>query len=462
MSQINRLENEQAKVAAATKDIRAYVDGLVDAASFVEMNAFCRGKSALDGEAIAGEGVLCGTATLFGYPVVVVAQNVDALYGSFGKATADKICRAFDLAEKRGIAVLSVLDSKGARVGEGVEMLEGYGAVLKRASTYYEANGLHIAVIKGQVTGLMATYAAIADFRLMEKGGAMSILAPQVVAAKTGKPHEAVTSAEANAAAGNVDFVCENAEETAAVLHDLWDWFVGVYHSDDDPNREAPDIASGFTVDSLMDALVDDGDYLEFRKETGKAAKCYLAHINGIAVGVVACDRQESPVLDAKAAKKVLDFQVVLSRAGASLVTLVDADGFENNENGTLLDSMAGIATYMADDDICRVAVVVGNAIGSVYTLLASKGLGFDYSVAFEGAVIAPMAPDAAVHLVYADVLKEKGNGEDVKKALADLYAKEQGDAFAAAEKGYVDEVIDPQTLRPYVANALMMLGADE
>lgn len=462
MSQMDRLENEQEKVELATKSIRAYVEGLVDGASFVEMNAFSRGVSAIDGEPIVGEGVLCGTATLFGYPVVVVAQNVDALYGSFGVATADKICRAFDLAEKRGIALLSVLDSKGARVGEGVEMLEGYGAVLKRASAYYEANGLHICVIKGQATGLAATFAAIADFRLMEKGGAMSILAPNVVAAKTGKAHEAVTSAIANAAAGNVDFVCENAEETTAVLHDLWDWFVGVYQSEDDPNRETPALSEGYTVDNLLEALVDDGDYLEFRKETGKAAKCCLAHVNGIAVGVVACDYQYSPVLDAKAAKKVLDFQVVLSRAGASLVTLVDADGFEHNEDGTLLDSMAGLATYLADEDICRVAVVVGRAIGAAYTLLASKGIGFDYSVAFDGAVIAPVAPEAAVHLVYADVLKDKGNSEAVQNELAVLYAKEQGDAFAAAAKGYVDEVIDPATLRPYVANALLMLGADE
>ncbi|MBQ4444206.1 MAG: hypothetical protein II896_06105 [Clostridia bacterium] len=462
MSQINRLEEVQARLAEATKDIRAYVDGLVDESSFVEMNAQAEGVSRLDGAPIAGEGVLVGTATLFGYPVVVVAQNAGALYGSFGRATADKICRAFDLAQKRGIAVVSVLDSKGARVGEGVDMLEGYGAVLKRASQFYEANGLHVCIVKGQATGLMATFAAIADFRLMEEGGALSILAPQVVAAKTGKPHEAVTSALANAQKGTVDFVCENGEETSAVLHDLWDWFVGVYRSEDDPNREAPALSEGYTVDALLDALADDGDYLEWRKETGKAARCVLAHVNGVAVGVVACDYAESPVLDAKAAKKVLDFQVVLSRAGATLITLVDSDGFENNEDGTLLDSMAGLATYMADEDIPRVAVAVGRAVGAAYTLLASKGMGFDYSLAFPDAVIAPVRPEAAVHLEYQDELKEKGNTPEVRKAIEKAYAEDYGNAFDAAKKGYVDEVIDPSTLRPYVANALLVLGADE
>ena len=462
MSQLNRLEQEQALVAQATKEIREYVEALVDDASFVETNAFSVGQSRIDGAPIVGEGVLCGTATMWGQPIVVVAQNVDALYGSMGKATADKICRAFDLALRRNIPVLSVLDSMGARVGEGVAMLEGYGAVLKKASDFYMQNGLHLCVIKGQASGLAAAYAAIADFRLMDKGGILSVAAPAVIAARAAGTFDVAASAEANLAAGEADFVCDDLASVKAALDDLWNWYACNYETADDPNRETPALDEGYTLDALMAALVDDNDYLEFRASVGAAAKCYLAHVNDISVGVVACDYAACATLSTADAEKVLDFLVVLSRAGATLITLVDSDGLSDEEHKGLIEDMAGIATYMADEDINRIAVCVGHAVGAAYTLLASKGIGFDYSVAFPDAVIAPIAPTAAVHLAYADILKEKGNGQDVQDALAAAYARDKGDAFDAAAKGYIDEVIAPSTLRPYVANALLLLGADE
>lgn len=454
MSNYIRLEKTCAALDAATKDIREYLNNLVDEMSFVELNAFAAGADRLNGAPIPGEGVLCGTATIEGVPVAVVAQNVAALYGSFGKAQANKICRTFELAAKRKMPVISILDSAGARVGEGVEMLEAYGAVLRSVADFGD-RGLHFCIVKGQAVGLMAAFAQLADYRIAAHDAVLSVTAPAVLAARVG--NASATSAASLAKDGYVDFVCKDVASVADCLRKLVGWYTIVGDSEDDPNREAPALAEDISAEALMAALADDGEGLEYAADRGTNARCFLAHVFNLAVGVVVVGGK----LSENDCGKINCFACNLSDAGAALITLVNSEGFEDEKAGELADSMA-MLTLAFSDRQPKIAVCVGNAIGNAYTMLASKGIGFDYSLAFVNACISPVAPDAAVHLVYADVLKEKGNSPEVQAQLAELYRAEHCDAFAAAQKGYVDAVIDPATLRPYVANALGMLGAKE
>lgn len=459
MSNSDRLEQEQIALAGATREIRAYVDEIVDEASFVQINAFSVGRDRLNGAPVLGEGVLCGTATVNGYPVVVIAQNAACMYGSFGKAQADKICRAFALAATRDIPVISVLDSSGARVGEGVEVLEAYGAVLKCASDYWNEGGLHLCVIKGQALGLFAAYAQLADYRLMQKGAVMAAESPAVVAARTGKAQKEFASADAVAARGGVDYVCETVLETTETVEAILQWVNSEDESDDDPNREEDALSSESSVAELLRALLDDGEYLEYRADAGKALRCVMGSVNNTAVGVVACDYAAAKTIDVTAMEKLCDFSQCVQAAGATLVTLVNSDGLADDDQVALAQETSAAITYFTDKTLNKIAVCVGHAVGAAYTLLASKGLGYQYSVAFEDAVLSPIAPDAAVHLMYADRLREEGNTPEVQAKLAAMYGTEESNAFRAAAAGYVDEVIYPCTLRPYVANALALLS---
>lgn len=439
MSQTNRLAKEQAALSAATKDIRQYVARIVDDMSFVEMNAFAVGKDRVDGAPVVGEGVLCGTATVDGQPVVVIAQNHAALYGSLGKATADKICRALDFAIRNDLSVISILDSDGMRVGEGVEVLEGMGAVLAKVNEYSAyADGVHFAIVKGQALGLMAVYAKACDYVVSVGDAVLSVVAPAVL----GKAQPAQKAA---------DFAVKDVDEAAALVEGLLCWQNVGLGTEDDPNRETALV--GVDAEALLAALLDEGKYIEYRADAGKV-RCVFGYVNGTAVGVLATADKQLGKADAD---KASDFVRLLAKAQAPLVTLVDADGFADDDQAALGEALVNLTAFLADVP-AKIAVIAGDAVGSAYTVLASKGLGYDYSVAFASAVVSPIAPQAAVHLMYGDVLKEKGNTPKVQAAVAAMYAEDKCDAFQAAAAGYVDEVIDPDTLRPYVANALTML----
>ena len=460
MSQLDRLEQEQAVLAAATEDILAYVNQIADADSFVQINAFSKGRSRLNGAPIAGEGVLCGTATVGGRPVVVVAQNAAAMFGSFGAATADKICRALSFAARNGLPVISVLDSEGARVGEGVVVLEGYGRVLHAVADYdADFDGMHIAVVKGPAVGMMAVYARSADICIACEGGTLSVVAPAVLRAKWTDAADTVT-AEGVAREGGADFLAADVTEVASLIEGILCWRYNLLDTEDDPNREAPALQESVTADALLAALCDEGTYIEYGAAQKGAIRCVLTYVNGSPIGVTLGDAAVSRLSGQADTDKLARFVRFVRRAGAPLVNLIDSDGFADKAQTALAESLSALAAYLVDVDL-KIAVIVGHAVGSAYTMLASKGMGYDYTLAFADAVISPVAPDAAVHLLYTEELRLAGNTPEVQTRLAEAYRAEHSDAFAAAADGQVDEVIHPATLRPYVANALYMLRAE-
>ena len=275
MSKLDRLQQQQDALSAATKDILAYVEEIVDEQSFVQMNAFSVGCDRVDGAPILGEGVLVGTATVGGLSVVLIAQNQAAFMGSFGRATADKICRALDFAIANSLPVISILDSEGARVGEGVEVLEGYGAVLQKVTAYRSsADGVHLAVVKGQAVGMMSVYAKACDYVIAHKDAVLSVVAPAVMAAQSGKPAKNTVGAEALAAKGAVDFVCADSAAVVETIEGLLCWHYTMLDNDDDPNREAPILVEDASADALLQALADEGKYIEYRAGVVGALRC--------------------------------------------------------------------------------------------------------------------------------------------------------------------------------------------
>ncbi len=446
----------------ATKDIRAFVNSMVDASSFVEADRFLTGKSLLDGSSLAGEGVLTGYAAIDGAPVYIVAQNSAALGGSFGIGQAKKIINCMENAIKNGCLLISIIDSNGARIGEGVTVMDGYAALLKKA-TVLKSSVLHIAVVRGKAVGHMAAYLALCDYVFTSQDAVISFNPPTVLAQASTKSVKDLFGQKTHAAeSGVADFVFDDGLDLKGKITSLINYISGVVEdSADDANRESAALASDISASCLLDALCDDGRRLEYCSGYAKEIKCCFAKVNGISVGVAVSNRADGEYLSLSGADKLTAFISLLASFNIPFITLVDCKGIitttdeeQNAAIGIISNLFESVALHAAP----KISVAVGNAIGAAYTALISKSMGFDYSIAFPTALVAPLNLDTAVSLVYSEQLSAKGNSPKLRSKLEELYREERASAIAAAESGSFDEVIAPEALRPYIANALLML----
>ncbi len=454
MDNLDRLNRQQALLADSTKEIRKIVDSLVDEMSFVQKDAFLTGTSRLDGEPIPGEGVLTGTATVDGNEIVVVAQNAKALGGSFGAASARKILNALSLAAKGNLPLLAILDSTGARVGEGVAMLEGYGAVLKGIADL-SRQVVTVAYIRGQAAGVTRMFASLCTYQLSLKDAVASVNAPAVAEAKFSLAKDALTGI-GNAIGGSIDFVVKDDRHAGNLLVALLGHAYGQRESEDDPNREAPALSLDSSAEDWISAIVDDEYYEEYQAKCAPSIKCVMGSVNGSPVALAVCDAKVSKTLDAAALSKLARFVVINGASGIPFVSVVNCEGLEDKDQNALSLAVADYVWQISSGDFPKIAVVL-NAYGSAYATLCSKGIGFDYTVGVAGGKVGAMAPSSAIHLVYRDLLAQKGNTPEVRAQLENLYAEQNCDILTAARDGYLDEVIDPATVRPYVANALLV-----
>lgn len=462
MDKIKLLEATAKRIMEASCDIRAFVNELVDEASFVETDTFLSGKSIFDDNEAAGEGVLTGYASIDGMPVYVIAQNAAVLSGSFGVAQAKKIIKCMDNAIANEHVILSVLASSGARVGEGVNCLEAFAMVLNKA-VEAQAYVPHIAIAKGNVVGHMASFLSTADFVFAGKDAIISHNPPTVLATKANKQSKDLFGVNMHSKeSGLIDFVYSDNKDLKTKITLLFD-YTNVFSSDsaDDPNRESKDLVKNNSSGALLAALADGGRCLEYSADYAKEAKCYFARVNGIAVGIVASDAQENDYLTVKSADKITSFISLLDDYELPLVTLVNSKGVNTTigeEQDCAICYVSGLINTVATASIPKIGVIVGNATGMAYTCLASKGIGYDYTIAFPDSLIAPINSDTAVNLVYSEELKAKGNSPELRAKLEALYNDENASPFIAAKEGFIDEIIHPSALRPYIANALMML----
>lgn len=453
MNPMNRLQEELSARLSATKSIKSLIDSLVDAGSFVEKDAFLCGKDTLTGLRTYGEGVVTGTAVVQDHPVVIIAQNAEVLSGAFGEGQARRIEQAIEFAGKHHVPVLSILDSAGARVGEGVDMLEGYARVL---SAVAHLSSFHVVVVKGQAVGLMAAYAGLADIRLITKDGILSIGAPAVVSAQADCKVADIAGANSAVSASIADIVVRTDGELKVRVNDIFEWLFADVAKDDDPNREAPELENDRKADTLLTALCDNGKWIEYQEQC-KGVRCALSTVNDRRVAIIVSD-ENHPILTASAVEKLIAFTKCAERADAALITLLNNEGIADSDQARLYKAVSFLSGALSFADMHMLGVAVGSCIGNVYALLLSKGIGFDYTLAMADAKVGVLAPTSAIHLVYADTLQKEGNTEVVRQKLAELYTEEHCSPYHTAESGAIDEVIHPATLRPYIANALNLL----
>ena len=455
------LQNNIKLIDKATKKIKSFAFDLIDEGSFVETDVFAAGKSFLDSSEALGEGVVTGYATIGNKPVHFFAQNQEVMKGSFSEAHAKKILKVIRKAIQSGTPLVSIIDSNGARIGEGVAMLEAYSEVINAINLAKE-NIPHICIIKGNCVGMMAAIANMADFVFMADGGLMSVASPQAIASCE-KDYPKLTSILGyKAISENSDmahFTFKTTKELAEKVKYILTICGGeVEESEDDANRETPALDKTYSVDTALKAICDNLKYIIANETYAKEVVTAYALVNSISVGIIALNGNENNgYISADGIAKADKFIDKCSSNGMPIITLVDSLGVKpslNDEVSGLASKLASLMSKIASCTTPMISVITGKAIGLAYSVFASKGIGFDYTLAGVDSVISPVNTAAGAAIEYAEELKA---GEDRAKLEARYLEMEQN-PFISAKDGFIDNVIELSTMRPYIASALMML----
>ena len=455
------LQNNIKLIEKATKKIKSFAFDLIDEGSFVETDVFAAGKSFIDcGEAL-GEGVVTGYATIGNRPVHFFAQNQEVMKGSFSEAHAKKILKVIRKAVQTGTPLISIIDSNGARIGEGVAMLEAYSEVINAINLAKE-NIPHICIIKGNCVGMMAAISAMADFVFMADSSVMSVASPQAIASLEKDYPKLNTILGYKAYSENsdiADFTFKSNKELAEKLKYILTICGGeVNESDDDANRETPALDKAYSVDGALKAICDNQKYIVANENYAKEVVTAYALVNSISVGIIALDSSVNDgYISANGIAKAYKFIDKCTANGMPIISLVDSLGVKpslKDEINGLAGKLASLMAKIASCDTPMISVITGKAIGLAYSVFASKGIGFDYTLASSDAVISPVNTAAGAAIEYAEELK---SGEDRAKLEARYLEMEQN-PFISAKDGFIDNIIELSTMRPYIASALMML----
>lgn len=450
-------------VDKASSKAKAYINEVVDANSFVETDVFLT-ASVLDDVTLAlGEGVVTGYATIGGRPVHLFAQNAEVLKGSLSKAHAAKIYKSMHRAIEAGVPFVSIIDSCGARVGEGASIMEGYAQLIAGGA---ELGGQvpHIAIVKGVAVGMMATYVAGADFTFMSNEAVLSVNSPMYLMSDSKKfPVDYKKSLGFEAYKSNSDIAQFGYKTTTDLKKQLTALFDLILPNDeqeskDDANRIDNNLEKQKDAAKRIESICDKNSVMPYCAEYAKDVCCAIAKINGITVGVLAT---QGDYISEQGITKSIGFIEKMDNYDIPLVTLVDSLGV----NSSMSDEFNGFADKtnrlfktIINSTNPKIGVAFGNAVGFAYSCFMSKNVGFGYTLATAKSVISPIAAQTAVATLMVEQLKDAKNIEKAKVALETEYAKISANPLLAAKDGYVDNVVETKNLRPYIASALMML----
>jgi propionyl-CoA carboxylase beta chain len=459
---------------------RERLERLLDPGSFVELDRFVRHRETEFGMADNrpwGDAVVTGYGTVFGRKVFVFSQDFTVFGGSLSEVFAEKVCKVMDLALKYGCPVIGINDSGGARIQEGVVSLAGYAEIFWRN---VQASGVvpQISLVMGPCAGGAVYSPAITDFVLMTEGTSyMFITGPDVVKAVTGEEvsfeelggavTHATKSGVAHLTADDEDSVIEDARYLLSFLPQN-NLETPPYAEPTDPvDREAPALDTlvpdsahkPYDMHTVIGAVVDDGDFLEIQPHFAENIVCGFARLGGHAVGVV-CNqpRALAGVLDIDASVKAARFVRTCDAFNVPLVTFVDVPGFlpgTAQEWGGIIRHGAKLLYAYAEATVPKLTVITRKAYGGAYDVMSSKHIRADFNVAWPTAEVAVMGPDGAVNIVFRGELAEAEDPEARRAELVADYTERFANPYTAAERGYVDDVIEPRRTRPVLISAL-------
>jgi len=466
---------------------RERIARLVDRNSFEELDLFATHRASgfgLESKRVPGDGVVAGMAKIAGRDVVLFSHDASVFGGSLGEVFAEKVIKVMDLAVRNRIPIIGINDSGGARIQEGVVSLAGYAEIFWRN---VEASGLvpQLSLILGPCTGGAVYSPAITDFTFMvHKVGYMFITGPEVVRVTTGEDvtFDSLGGAEVhNVKSGVAHFLAETEDECFAQVRRLFDYIPqnceesppsGVIG--DDPERAAPGLATiipdnpkePYDIKEVVRMVVDSGDFFEVQPFYAMNIVVGFAHLDGRPIGLVANQpKVMAGALDINASVKAARFVRFCDAFNIPLVTFVDVPGFlpgTAQEYGGIIRHGAKLLYAYSEATVPKLTVITRKAYGGAYCVMCSKHIRADYNVAWPTAEIAVMGPEGAVNIVFHRELAAAGDPAALRRELVGDYTERFANPYIAAERGYLDDVIEPGHTRSHLIRALRIASRKE
>jgi propionyl-CoA carboxylase beta chain len=473
----DRIDKQHAKGSLTARE---RIELLLDKGSFREIGALTTGLNDPEGKSGFGDGVVTGYGQVDGRTVYVYAQDFTFQGGSLGKVQADKICRVMDLAVKTGSPIVGMIDSGGARIQEGVYSLGGYAEIFRRNAIY---SGVvpQISLIMGPCAGGASYSPAVTDLVIMvRKQSYMFLTGPAVIKTVTGEEVDSETLGGADVhltVSGNCQLVGDNEQEAIALARQALSYLPSnnveqapVAQSSDPLNRRSvmlnnivpEDPNQPYSMKDAIQAIMDQGSFLEIQAGYAPNAIVGLARLAGRAVGVVSQEpAMMAGVMDINSADKISRLVRMCDAFNLPIVTFVDSPGFlpgVHQEHGGVIRHGAKVLFAYAEATVPKVSVVTRKAYGGAYVVMSSKYLGTDITYAWPSAEIAVMGAEGAANILYGRQIKAAEDPQAERERLTQQYQEDYLNPYAAAKAGYIDEVIEPAETRQKLIEALQAL----
>jgi propionyl-CoA carboxylase beta chain len=478
-------ERREREHKAGKLTARERVELLLDEGTFEELDKFVRHRSTdfgMDEQRPAGDGFVTGYGQIGGRLTYVFAQDFTVFGGSLSETNALKICKVMDLAMRAGAPLIGLNDSGGARIQEGVMSLAGYADIFLRNTL---ASGVipQISAIMGPCAGGAVYSPAITDFIFMTRETSyMFVTGPDVIKTVT---HEEVTKQELggamthNATSGVAHFVARDDRDCVAMIRELVG-FLPSNNLEDPPRRTSNDPITRadaalnslvpedpmqpYDIKDAIHAIVDDGDFFEVHEHFAKNIVVGFARLDGRPVGIVANQPAFlAGVLDINASVKAARFVRFCDAFNIPLITFEDVPGFlpgTQQEWGGIIKHGAKLLFAFAEATVPKITVITRKAYGGAYCVMASKHIRTDANFAWPTAEIAVMGPEGAVNIVYKRELDRalEADRDRLRKEKVAEFRERFANPYVAAERGYIDAIIEPSQTRAKLITSLRAL----
>jgi acetyl-CoA carboxylase carboxyltransferase component len=463
---------------------RERIDVLLDPGSFNELDLLARHRAHAAGleEHPYTDGVITGWGTIDGRKVFVFSQDFTVFGGALGEVFAEKIHKVMDLALKVGAPVIGLNDGAGARIQEGVVSLASYGGIFHRNVL---ASGVipQISVILGPCAGGAVYSPAMTDFIFMvQETSHMFITGPDVVKTVTG---EEVTLEELGGAmshaskSGVATFVSPDEKSCLEDVRYLLSFLPSnnleappVGTGADDPERLCvglreimpPNPNQPYDMKRVIREVVDDSEFFEYFPLWARSIVCGFGRLNGRTVGIVGNQPMMlAGILDIESSEKAARFVRTCDAFNIPLITFVDVPGFlpgVDQEYGGIIRHGAKLLYAYCEATVPRIQVITRKAYGGAYVVMNSKSIGADLAYAWPTAELAVMGPQGAVEIIYRRELQQAADPTARRLELVTEYTEKYANPYAAAERGYIDDVIDPAETRVKLIAGLELLSS--
>jgi propionyl-CoA carboxylase beta chain len=462
---------------------RERIEKLLDEGSFEELDTFVRHRTHdfdMQKRRPYGDAVVTGWGTIDGRPVAVFSQDFTVFGGSLGEVMAEKMCKIMDLAAKIGAPVIGLNDSGGARIQEGVVSLGAYGDVFVRN---VRCSGVipQISVIMGPCAGGAVYSPAMTDFIFMVKETShMFITGPEVIKTVTGEEvgfEELGGALSHSTKSGVAHFAAEDEESCLADVRYLMSFLpqnnleppprVEPY---DDPERAEraldeivpDDPQKPYDMRDVVSLVVDDGEFFEVHEHFAQNIVVGFSRLDGYPVGIVGNQPKHlAGVLDIASSEKAARFVRFCDAFNIPLITFTDVPGFlpgTSQEWGGIIRHGAKLLYAFTEATVPKLTVVTRKAYGGAYDVMNSKHMLADFNFAWPTAEVAVMGPEGAVNIIYRRDIQRSPTPDERRAKLIEDYKAHFANPYSAAERGYIDDVIEPHQTRPRLIRALRVL----